>query len=32
VKAAEPGWDEVDFTGGKRVISGWVRDEDLFPG
>lgn len=32
VKAAQPGWDEVDFTGGKRVISGWVRDEDLFPG
>ena len=32
VKATKPGWDQVDFTGGKRVISGWVKDSDLFPG
>ena len=32
VKASQTGWDEVDYTGGKRVVSGWVRDEDLFPG
>jgi len=31
VRTTEPGWVQVDYTGGAHVISGWMREGDLYP-
>ena len=31
VRATQPGWLRVDFVGGKRPISGWLRQADVYP-
>jgi hypothetical protein len=31
VRAARPGWIEVDYTGGDKMVSGWLRAADVYP-
>jgi hypothetical protein len=31
VRASQPGWLEVDFIGGHRPVSGWIRQSDIYP-
>ena len=31
VRAARPGWLQVDFVGGARQVSGWIRQSDVYP-
>lgn len=31
VRAAQPGWLQVDFVGGRRTVSGWIRQSDVYP-
>jgi hypothetical protein len=32
VRASQKGWLQVDYTAGDKPMSGWVREEDLYPG
>ncbi|MFI4933187.1 MAG: hypothetical protein ACHP7N_01075 [Caulobacterales bacterium] len=32
VRATQAGWLQVDYVGGARPISGWVKAADLYPG
>ena len=31
VRAAQPGWLQVDFPGGRRPVSGWIKRSDVYP-
>ena len=31
VRAAKPGWVQVDYVGGDATISGWLKQSDLYP-
>jgi len=31
IRAAQAGWVQVDFVGGTRTSSGWLKDADLYP-
>jgi len=31
VRAAQAGWLQVDYVGGARTISGWVKQSDVYP-
>jgi hypothetical protein len=31
VRASQPGWIEVDYVGGDKPISGWLRQSDVYP-
>jgi hypothetical protein len=31
VRASQPGWIEVDYVGGDKPISGWLRRSDVYP-
>ncbi|MEP9357391.1 hypothetical protein [Sphingomonas sp. KR3-1] len=31
IRAVRDGWLQVDFTGGARPISGWIRQADVYP-
>jgi hypothetical protein len=31
VRGAQPGWIEVDYVGGDKTISGWLRQTDVYP-
>jgi Transposase domain (DUF772) len=31
VRTTQPGWLEVDFVGGDKPVSGWIRQSDVYP-
>ena len=31
VRATQPGWLQVDYIGGAKTISGWIRQSDVYP-
>lgn len=31
VRAVQPGWLQVDFIGGGKPVSGWIRQADVYP-
>ena len=31
VRTVKPGWLEVDFVAGEKVVSGWIRQADVYP-
>jgi len=31
VRGVQPGWLQVDFVGGRKMVSGWVRQSDVYP-
>jgi hypothetical protein len=31
VRASQPGWLQVDFVGGSKMISGWIRQTEVYP-
>jgi hypothetical protein len=31
VRASQPGWLQVDYVDGQKVVSGWIRQSDVYP-
>lgn len=31
IRATRPGWFQVDFLGGGKPVSGWIRSSDVYP-
>ncbi|WP_066803203.1 hypothetical protein [Sphingomonas asaccharolytica] len=31
IRASRPGWIQVDFLGGGKAVSGWIRSSDVYP-